>query len=204
MLLVVTLRCTTFRRAVMRAASLRYAIPQTLALLSLSGNSAFAPCWRFGCGGRYGRTDAGQSGKPLQSWRGRIFGQSFLRRVAQFKRAIEIKPDFVSAACRACSILFDLNRLAEALTIGRAAVRASPASAMAQALAGTVMLSFDLPDEASAHFEAAIRFAPSNAVYHHSQAFALQCLGQYDCAVRHYRMASRLLFQVGCNGLRRR
>ena len=112
--------------------------------------------------------------------------------ILQFRRALEIKPDYALAHQNLGNTLNRLSRFDEALSHFRAAARLQPDSAQLRAGIGTVLARLGRCDEALAEYAKALEIEPGFAMGHNNMGNILLDLGRQDEALAHYRQAAKI------------
>ena len=111
--------------------------------------------------------------------------------ILQFRRALEIKPDYAPAHQNLGNTLNRLSRFDEALSHFRAAARLQPDSAQLRAGIGTVLARLGRCDEALAEYTKALEIEPGFAMGHNNLGNILLDMGRQDEALAHYRQAAK-------------
>jgi tetratricopeptide (TPR) repeat protein len=112
---------------------------------------------------------------------------------AEFRRAIQLQPDFVEAHVNLGNALRGLGRPDEAIAAFREAIRLQPDHASAHIRLGAILcdVKHDFP-AAEAAFREAIRLQPENPVAHKNLGWTLIKLGRFDAAITELHEALRL------------
>jgi len=111
--------------------------------------------------------------------------------VSQFRRALEIWPDFAEAYYNLAITLKSQGKIEEAISSYRQAIRARPDYAQAHNNLGNLLKSQGKADEAASHYREAIRIQPDYYKAHNNLGIILKAQGRLDEAIMHYRLALR-------------
>ena len=106
-----------------------------------------------------------------------------------YRKALDLRHDFLPALVHQGETLIAANRLDEAETVLREALTVLPGNAAARAALGEIALSRQRYQEAADHLEAALAAVPEANRLHHPLGMAYRGLGDLDAARRHLGMA---------------
>ncbi len=109
--------------------------------------------------------------------------------VAEYSRAIELKPTYLAAREVLASVLYHQGRLDEALQQYQALLEWTPDDPKAHNNVGGLLLDLDRPGEAEQAFSRSLRLDPSAAGVHINRGTALMRSGRLDEAIEAYRAA---------------
>jgi protein O-mannosyl-transferase len=112
--------------------------------------------------------------------------------IAQYRKSLEIKPDYAEADNNLGMALSDSGRRDEAIVYYLKALDVNPNLATAHNNLGNALAAGGKPDEALAHFQKAVEIAPNFAKAHNSLGIALSARGQVDEAITHYETALKI------------
>jgi Flp pilus assembly protein TadD len=112
--------------------------------------------------------------------------------IAQFRKALQIKPDFVDAVHHLALTLHELKRLEEALATFDRALSLSPDNAEIINNRGNVLMSLGRNEEALAHYGRAIALKPDFTEAHANRGLVLDELYRMDEAAESYRKSIAL------------
>lgn len=111
------------------------------------------------------------------------------RAMDEFRRAIELKPNFADAHYNLGVAYKDIGRMDDAILEFEAAVTYQPQKANAHNNLGLAYLSKGRIDEAVGEFSTTIRLEPSNYRAHNNLGLAYKYLGRYDEAAYEFETA---------------
>jgi len=109
--------------------------------------------------------------------------------IAQYERALQLKPDYAEAHNNLGLALMRLNRVAEALGHFQQAVAIRPDSAEAHGNWGLALVHSGRPEEGIAQYEQALQLRPDYAGVHNNLGLALMRLNRMGEAVGHFEQA---------------
>jgi tetratricopeptide (TPR) repeat protein len=109
--------------------------------------------------------------------------------IAQFRRAIEINPDYTDAYYNLGNVLASQGRLAEAIKHFQKAVDLNPDYAEAHYNLGVALGMLGRLDEAVRQYRKAIKIKPDNARAHYNLADIFFAQGQWNEAIEQYQRA---------------
>ena len=112
--------------------------------------------------------------------------------IAQFHRAIEIKPDYAEAYYNLAIVLDRQGKPDEAIDNYQKAIEITPDSAAAHNNLGTALLNQGRLEEASEHYQQALDKDPAFAEAHNNMGFLLTKQGRTAEAIEEYRKAIEL------------
>ncbi len=107
--------------------------------------------------------------------------------MAQYRKALEIKPDFAEAHNNLGSALIDQGRFDEAIDHCRKALETQPDNAIIHACLGRALVSGHRFEEAIGHYRKALEINPDYADAYYFLGVALAHLGRLDEAIGRYR-----------------
>ncbi|HUO03317.1 MAG TPA: tetratricopeptide repeat protein, partial [Rhizomicrobium sp.] len=119
-----------------------------------------------------------------------------------FNRALSLRPDYIAALSNRASLLFEANRLDDAMADYQAVLAAHPDNVTALIGQGNILRQLAqtkadderafLVEKALDSYRFAINVAPNSAQAHYSLAMTLHRIDQLHEAIEHYRHAVRL------------
>ena len=111
------------------------------------------------------------------------------RAVENYRRALEIYPDYAEAHSNLGNVLRDLGQLGEAVACYRRALEIKSDFAEALSNLGNALRDLGQFDDAIASYRRALEIKPNCAEMYYNQGIVLQDLGQLEGAVASYRRA---------------
>ena len=123
--------------------------------------------------------------------------------LSEFRRALEIKPDYPEALNNLGAALNRQGHLDEAVSRFREALRLRPGYAEARYNLGTALQAQGQLDEAISHYQQALRLKPQYADAHYNLALVFQRQGNLDPAIAEFQAVLKLQPQSPevCNNL---
>ncbi len=115
--------------------------------------------------------------------------------MAQYQKALEIKPNYIHALNNLGVAFARLNRLDEAMAQYQKAVQLQPDYVEAHYNLGNALAKRGRMDEARAHYQQAVDIKPDYLKAHYNLGGVLAARGRLDEAVAHYRQALDLATQ---------
>ncbi len=112
--------------------------------------------------------------------------------IAHYRKALEIKPDYVEAHNNLGNALAGRGEVDEAIAHYRKALEIKPDYAEAHNNLGTALAGRGEVDEAIAHFRKALEIKPDYAEAHYNLGRALAGRGRLDEAIAHFQKALAL------------
>ena len=112
--------------------------------------------------------------------------------VAEYQKALEIKPDYADAHNNLAAALAARGQIKEAVGHYQTALKIDPGYADAHNNLGNVLNSCGERDEAIAHYQRALEIKPDHAQAHNNLGAALAVRGQIDEAMVHYQAALKI------------
>ena len=109
--------------------------------------------------------------------------------IAHYRKALEIKPDYVGAHNNLAVELAGHGRVDEAIVHYRKALEIKPACAEAHSNLGLALAGRGRVDEAIVHYRKALEIKPDYVKAHYNLGLILAGRGQVDEAIGHYRTA---------------
>ncbi len=113
--------------------------------------------------------------------------------VAEYRRAIDEKPDYPEACYNLGVLLVERGEIDEAVRQYRAALRAAPDLSEAHCNLGAILADRGFYDEAIEHYRAALKIMPDFAEVHNNLGNVELRLGRVAEAVSHYEEALRVM-----------
>lgn len=110
----------------------------------------------------------------------------------QYRKALQVKPDYARVCNNLGTVLADLGRIDEAMEHYRRALEITPVFAEVYYNMGNVCARRNKFDEAIHYFQKAVQLAPQVAAFHNNLGAALADRGRADEAMDHYRKAMKL------------
>jgi tetratricopeptide (TPR) repeat protein len=104
---------------------------------------------------------------------------------AQYRRTLELKPDFGKAACTLGMVLLESGKIEDGLASLRRAIEIDPTSAFFHCQLGRALINQGQTKEGVQHLETAVQLAPNEAPYYAHLASGLVQIEDYDRARRH-------------------
>jgi tetratricopeptide (TPR) repeat protein len=112
--------------------------------------------------------------------------------IKHYKRALEIKPDYLEGRNNLAVILFQAGKIDDAVAHLKEAARISPNSAEIQQNLGSALLMAGRPNDAIVHLEQVVRINPDSAAGHYNLGNAFFQAGKGQDAIGQYEQAVRL------------
>jgi tetratricopeptide (TPR) repeat protein len=112
--------------------------------------------------------------------------------IAQYKQALEIKPDYAEAHNNLGAALAGSGQLNEAIAHYQKALEIDPNFVGAHNNLGNLLAGCGEIDEAVAHYQRALEIKPDYAEAHNDLGAALAGRGQFDEALAHYQQALKI------------
>jgi tetratricopeptide (TPR) repeat protein len=112
--------------------------------------------------------------------------------IANFTRALQIKPDYLEPRCQLARVLTDHGKLGEALQHYTRALQFNSGFGPAHSGMADVLIKQRKPEQAAFHYRQALRTQPDNAGLHNSLGMALAIQGQRDEAIIRFKKALQL------------
>ncbi len=124
----------------------------------------------------------------------KMFGEEgdWPRAVEHYRRALELKPDFVKARYNLAVLLAKQGRGDEAASEYEEVLRLAPDFPEAHASFGALLAAQGKLDQAIAQFNAALKASPDSADAQYNLAAALKAKGDFEAAASHYAETCRL------------
>jgi tetratricopeptide (TPR) repeat protein len=112
--------------------------------------------------------------------------------IKHFRRALELKPDYVQAHNNLGLALSGRGRFDEAIRHYRKALEIQPDYVEARINIGVALASSGRVDEAIEHFQKELEIKPDSAEAHNNLGVLLTARGKFDNALQHYQKALEL------------